>query len=95
MDLEHPEEGIASGEWLNSIGNMLLLSQSQNSAAGNKNIETKLNIYKEENSLLRQQQIVSSYIVDPEHPLWDKSCIERRGIDIIDAAMKIWDLKKI
>lgn len=95
VDLEHPEEGIASGEWLNSIGNMLLLSQSQNSAAGNKSIETKLNIYKEENSLLRQQQKVVSYILDPEHPLWDKSCIERRGIDIIDAAMKIWDLKQI
>lgn len=94
-DIENPEEGIESGEWLNSIGNMLLLSQSQNSAAGNKDFKDKLEIYKEENSLIRQQQEIRSFIVDSQNPFWDKDCIERRGKHIIDAAMNIWDVSQI
>lgn len=94
-DLENPEEGIESGEWLNSIGNMLLLSQSQNSAAGNKDLNEKLKIYEEENSLIRQQHEVVSFMKDPQNPFWDKDCIERRGKHIIDVAMDIWDVNKI
>lgn len=94
-DLENPEEGIESGEWLNSIGNMLLLSQSQNSAAGNKDLNKKLKIYEEENSLIRQQHEVVSFMKDPQNPFWDKDCIERRGKHIIDVAMDIWDVNKI
>ena len=94
-NLEHPEEGIESGEWLNSIGNMLLLSQSQNSAAGNKDLVVKLRIYEQENSMIRQQQEVCSFMKDPENPFWDKECIERRGNHIIETAMSIWDINKI
>lgn len=95
VDLEHPENGISSGEWLNSIGNLLLLSQSQNSAAGNKDLTDKLVIYQKENSLIRQQQEVCDFMEDPTKPFWDKSCIERRGKHIIDCAMKIWDVSTI
>lgn len=95
VDYEHPENGIASGEWLNSIGNMLLLSQSQNSAAGNKDLLIKLAIYQKENSLIRQQQEVCDFMADPTQPFWDKDCIERRGKHIIEAAMKIWDVTTI
>lgn len=95
VDLENPENGISSGEWLNSIGNLVLLSQSQNSKAGNKDLKDKLYIYAEENSLIRQQQEIFKYIEDPKNPLWDKSCIERRGKDIIESAMRIWDVSNI
>lgn len=94
-DIEHPENGIESGEWLNSIGNMLLLSQSQNSAAGNKDLTKKLEIYNKENSLIRQQQEVISFMRDPQNPFWDKDCIERRSKHIIERAMEIWDISKI
>lgn len=94
-DIENPENGIESGEWLNSIGNILLLSQSQNSSAGNKDLKEKLEIYKEENSLIRQQQEIVTFMDDPNNPFWDKTCIERRGKHIIDAAMNIWDVNKI
>lgn len=94
-DIEHPEKGIESGEWLNSIGNMLLLSQSQNSAAGNKDLLDKLEIYKEEHSLIRQQEEIINFMADPLNPFWDKDCIERRGKHIIDVAMKIWDVSQI
>ena len=95
VDLENPENGISSGEWLNSIGNMLLLSQSQNSAAGNKDLIVKLAIYQKENSLIRQQQEVCEFMTDPTQPFWDKDCIERRGKHIIESAMKIWDVATI
>lgn len=94
-DIEHPDNGIESGEWLNSIGNMLLLSQSQNSAAGNRDLIDKLRIYEKENSLIRQQQEVCRFMKDPDHPFWDKDCIERRGNHIIETAMSIWDINKI
>ena len=89
------ENGIESGEWLHSIGNMLLLSQSQNSSAGNKDLKDKLEIYKEENSLIRQQQEIVTFMDNPDNPFWDKACIERRGKHIIDAALAIWDVNKI
>lgn len=94
-DIENPENGIESGEWLHSIGNMLLLSQSQNSSAGNKDLKDKLEIYKEENSLIRQQQEIVTFMDNPDNPFWDKACIERRGKHIIDAALAIWDVNKI
>ena len=71
------------------------MSQSQNSSAGNKDLKEKLEIYKEENSLIRQQQEIVTFMDDPNNPFWDKTCIERRGKHIIDAAMNIWDVNKI
>ena len=95
-DIENPENGIESGEWINSIGNLLLLSQSQNSAAGNRDLKDKLKIYGEEKSLIRQQQEVTTFMEDPYNPFWDKDCIERRGNHIIDIAISsIWDVRKI
>ena len=93
-DIESPENGIESGEWLHSIGNLLLLSQSQNSAAGNKSLSEKLNIYDGENSLIRQQQEVRNFM-DTNNPIWDAKSIERRGKHIINVAMNIWDISKI
>lgn len=94
-DIESPENGIESGEWLHSIGNLLLLSQSQNSAAGNKSLDVKLSIYDSENSLIRQQQEVRGFMDNPDNLLWDAKSIERRGKHIIEVAMNIWDLSNI
>ena len=55
----------------------------------------KLEIYKEENSLIRQQQEIVTFMDNPDNPFWDKACIERRGKHIIDAALAIWDVNKI
>ena len=95
-DPENPEQGIESGGWLHCIGNLLLLSQSQNSAAGNKDFSTKLGIYNSENSLIRQQQEILSFVSKPECPVWDKACIEKRLNRIVDRALQvIWNFASV
>ena len=94
QDTEHPEEGIESGEWLSSIGNMLLVSASHNSSLGNNNFKDKLSDYSKSNLMMQQKELVEQF-KDVENPIWDKACIEARGKRIIDKAMEIWNLDKI
>lgn len=95
VDTEHPEEGIESGNWLHSIGNMLLMSQSQNSKMGNKDFESvKLSSFKNDN-LMWQQKEITEFLDDKNHPVWNKNAIERRGKHLIEAALKIWSLDLI
>ena len=95
-DLEHPEEGIETGEWLHSIGNLLLMSQSQNSAVGNKDfVSVKLPSYESESSMLRQQKEIRNFVDNADSPRWTKSAIQKRGEHIIDRALLIWDVSKI
>lgn len=94
QDTEHPEEGIESGEWLSSIGNMLLVSAPHNSSLGNNNFKDKLADYSKSNLMMQQKELVEQF-KDVENPVWDKACIEERGKRIIDKAMEIWNLDKI
>jgi hypothetical protein len=91
---EHPENGIESGSWLNCLGNLMLLSQSQNSSIGNKPFKDKLAMYGKDN-LLMQQKLVFGFVTDPANPVWDKTAIENRHRAILSAAKDIWDLNKI
>ena len=93
-DIENPENGIESGEWLHSIGNMLLASRKHNSSLGNKEFMEKLDSYGVANILMQQKELKESY-GDVEKPLWDAAAIQTRGNKIIEAAMKIWDIKKV
>ncbi|MBQ4214938.1 MAG: DUF262 domain-containing protein, partial [Bacteroidales bacterium] len=52
------ESGIASGEWLNCVGNLMLISQSHNSSIGNKPFAEKLVSYGKDNLLNQQKEIV-------------------------------------
>ncbi|MEI6258387.1 MAG: DUF262 domain-containing HNH endonuclease family protein [Deltaproteobacteria bacterium] len=93
-DKGNPQEGIVSGNWLNSLGNLLLISQSHNSSIGNKPFSDKLQSYGREN-LLNQQKEIAIFISDKNNPVWDKKAIEKRQNLIIGAAKKIWDLDTI
>jgi len=95
-NIEFPNEGIETGEWLHSIGNLLLMSQNQNSSVGNKDfVSVKLPSYESEQSMLRQQKEIRSFTDNPESPCWNKNAIERRGNHIIQQALKIWDVNQI
>lgn len=98
-DIEHPEEGIESGGWLNCLGNMLLLTQSQNSAAGNRPFEYKIDIYENEDSLIRQQHEIRRFCKfseDTHEYLWDKDCIKNRLSHIVEQALSnIWNFDDI
>lgn len=94
QDAENPSEGIESGEWLNSIGNLLLVSSSHNSSLGNKNFKEKIDDYSKSNLLMQQKELVEQF-KDVDNPLWNKACIKSRGKNIIDKALEIWNLEKI
>ena len=91
-DKDNPNNGISSGERLNSIGNLMLISQNQNSAIGNKSFVDKLKVYGEDN-LLNQQREIENFVHDKKFPIWDVSAIDNRRQKIISAAMDIlsWD----
>jgi len=93
-DKANPEEGIISGNWLNCIGNLVLISQAHNSSIGNKPFRDKLQSYGRDN-LLNQQKEIQRFIADKDRPVWDKNTIKTRKDCIIAAAMKIWDLDVI
>lgn len=93
-DKENPGEGIVSGNWMNSVGNLMLMAGRQNSSLKNRPFVEKLQVYGSDN-LLNQQQEIIDFVTDKEHPVWDKSSIERRSNKIVSAVKEIWDLNKI
>ncbi len=107
-DLLEPQIGIASGNWLNSIGNLMLISGHHNRVIGNKEFRLKLDSYGN-NNLLNQQKEICSFasqvkipiydgeeiISEEKKTVWDVESIKRRKKKIIEAANLIWDLKKI
>ncbi len=93
-DENDANEGIASGGWLNCIGNLMLISRNHNIKIGNDSFASKLSSYGEAN-LLNQQKEIVSFVSDKNIPVWDKTAIEKRKQKIIAAAMKIWDLQNI
>lgn len=88
------ENGIVSGEWLNSVGNLMLISQSHNSSIGNKPFTEKLASYGKDN-LLNQQKEIVSFVSDTACPVWDSDAIKRRRDKIIHAAKDVWSLDSI
>lgn len=93
-DKENPEEGIVSGEWMNCVGNLMLMAGRQNSSLGNRPFADKLQVYGRDN-LLNQQKEIIEFVTDKEHPVWDKSSIERRFNKIVSAVKEIWNLNNI
>lgn len=93
-DKETPENGIASGEWLNCVGNLMLISQSHNSSIGNKPFTEKLASYGKDN-LLNQQKEIVDFVENKNNPVWDKTAIEKRHEKIKKAVKDIWDLNEI
>ncbi|RNI32240.1 DUF262 domain-containing protein [Rufibacter immobilis] len=89
-----PKDGISSGSWLNSIGNLMLIAQSQNSSLGNKAFSKKLEVYGKDN-LLNQQKEIIEFVADKSNPVWDKTAIERRRDKIVKAALEIWSLDRL
>lgn len=93
-DEKNPENGIVSGEWMNSLGNLMLISQRHNSSIGNKPFSQKLQSYGKDN-LLNQQKEIASFVIDKNNPVWDVTAIENRFNKIVEKAMEIWDIKKV
>ncbi len=93
-DEQNPSEGIASGSWINCIGNLMLISKKHNCSIGNDPFSKKLISYGETN-LLNQQKEITDYLIDKNVPVWDKTAIQKRKQKIIDAAKDIWRLDSV
>jgi len=93
-DLEDPQRGIVSGNWLNCVGNLMLISQSHNSSIGNRPFDEKLKSYGKDN-LLNQQKEIQEFVENKSNPIWDVSSIRKRKEAILKAARFIWNLSDI
>lgn len=95
VDKENEERGIESGGWMNTLGNLLLASQSQNSYLGNHSFEFKLKDYSK--NVLKQQTGIAQYAEKDEkgRPEWTVESIRKRHEDIVAWAMDNWSLDRI
>ena len=94
VDAVTPENGIESGQWLNCIGNLMLISESHNKSIGNCPFKDKLASYKA--SPLRQQLEIEAFATSRDgEKVWDLDAIKKRKEAMINAAMEIWSLDNI
>lgn len=98
------DEGIASGyevqenglyseefrnQYLNKLGNLMLISRSQNSTVGNRPFSEKLASYTT-HPILRQQGEIVKFVSDEETPKWLASSIDNRHSAILEYAINRW-----
>ncbi len=82
-------------EYLNCLGNLMLISGSHNSSIGNKPFKEKLKSYIK-NPLLNQQAEIKDFISgNLKNPLWDKTAIDKRHEKILDFAEKKWSFDNV
>ncbi|MGB5024645.1 MAG: DUF262 domain-containing HNH endonuclease family protein [Saprospiraceae bacterium] len=78
-------------DYLNCLGNLLLISGSHNASIGNKPFKNKFKSYNE-NPLLNQQGEIKSFISGTnENPLWDVASISRRHKILHTYAINAWN----
>ncbi|RAX53903.1 hypothetical protein CCY99_05855 [Helicobacter sp. 16-1353] len=77
-------------EYLNCLGNLVLISKSHNSAIGNKPFSEKLESYNK-NLLLKQQAEIKDFAKEENGKLvWKKVSIDERRDKIAEFALKTW-----
>lgn len=94
---EIDDTGLYSKEfrenYLNKLGNLMLISQSHNSAIKNIPFVNKLQSYKD-NPLLRQQAQIEEFVKDGNNPVWDSEAIDNRHQKIVEFALERWGFGK-
>jgi hypothetical protein len=77
-------------DYLNSLGNLMLISGSHNASIGNKPFKDKLESYNQ-NPLLNQQGEIRTFISGTEDfPIWDMAAIDKRHDSILAFAVSNW-----
>lgn len=88
---EHDENFVE--EYLDNIGNLMVISQSQNSSIGNRPFREKLESY-ESNPLLNQQKEIKDFLIDGKIE-WKRESINKRKEKIVNFALQNWDFDNI
>jgi uncharacterized protein with ParB-like and HNH nuclease domain len=82
-------------DYLNVLGNLMLISGSHNASIGNKPFAEKLNSYKN-NPLLNQQGEIKHFSGGTSDvPLWDCDAIDRRHDAILNFAVTEWSFDNV
>lgn len=90
---EYSEDFIS--QYLNSLGNLMLISGSHNASIGNKTFKDKLDSYKA-NPLLNQQAEIKDFAVsENELVFWKTDSIRNRHEKIVGFAIEKWSFDKI
>ena len=79
--------------YINKLGNLMLISKSHNSAIGNKPFADKLQSYND-NPLLRQQAQIKEFVKDEYKPVWDSEAIDSRHQKMLEYALDRWGFGK-
>jgi len=88
---EYSEEFIS--EYLNCVGNLMLISGSHNASIGNKPFKDKLQTYNK-NPLLNQQAEIKDFSVKEDGAnVWKEESIDLRHSAIVEFAIKTWSFK--
>lgn len=82
-------------DYLNSLGNLMLISGSHNASIGNRPFKEKLSSYKE-NPLLNQQGEIKNFASGtPDNPIWDTKAIDKRHEALVNFAVRKWSFDNI
>lgn len=82
-------------DYLNCLGNLMLISGSHNASIGNRPFKEKLKSYMK-NPLLNQQGEIKSFISGSERqPRWDTIAIDKRHKAILDFAINNWNFDSV
>lgn len=82
-------------EYINCLGNLMLISETHNKSIGNKPFKEKITSYNQ-NPLFNQQAEIKKFIRDKVEPLWDKEAIDNRHLAIIDNfALDKWNFSNV
>ena len=93
------EDGLYSQEfrdnYVNKLGNLMIISQSHNSSIGNKPFAVKLESYKS-NPILRQQAQIAEFVTKENGTdKWLKDSIDNRHKAMVEFAKKRWSFIEV
>ena len=80
---------------LNCLGNIMLISKSNNCSLGNKPFADKLASYETNTALSQHREIKLLFVSDPNKPVWDTIAIKKRHKKLVDFAIKYWNMDNI
>ncbi|WP_126973922.1 DUF262 domain-containing protein [Gynurincola endophyticus] len=82
-------------DYLNSLGNLMLISGSHNASIGNRPFKKKLSSYRE-NPLLNQQAEIKNFASGTlDNPIWDTKAIDKRHEAIVMFAVNEWSFDNV
>lgn len=95
VDIENNYTDEFKKEYLNCLGNLMLISGSHNASIGNKPFKDKLESYKQNPLLNQQAEIKTLHSGTDASPIWDKVAIDKRHILLHDFAIKKWNFDAV